>query len=51
MSMDRQRVTLCFALVLSHSDNKRESGSGFQPSPKLPLATSDTRYTLFENRG
>ena len=28
------------------SPNKRVSGSGFQPSPKSPLATSDTRRTL-----
>jgi len=26
--------------------NKRVSGSGFQPSPKSPSATSDTRRTL-----
>ena len=26
--------------------NKRVSGSGFQPSPKSPSATSDTRKTL-----
>jgi len=28
--------------------NKRVSGSGFQPSPKLPSATSDTRQPLYE---
>lgn len=28
--------------------NKRVSGSGFQPSPKSPLATSDTRQPLGE---
>ena len=32
--------------ALSHSDNKRVSGSGFHPSPKSPSATSDTRRTL-----
>ena len=30
------------------SHNKRVSGSGFQPSPKSPLATSDTRKPLSE---
>jgi len=30
------------------SPNKRVSGSGFQPSPKSPSATSDTRQTLSE---
>ena len=28
--------------------NKRVSGLGFQPSPKSPSATSDTRKTLYE---
>ena len=28
--------------------NRRVSGSGFQPSPKSPSATSDTRQTLGE---
>gem|GEM_PF-6399620 len=40
------RPTLRFASVLPHSDNKRVFGSGFQPSPKSPSATSDTRQTL-----
>ena len=39
------RLTLA-GLVLSHSNNKRVSRSGFQPSPKSPSATSDTRPTL-----
>ena len=30
------------------ADNKRVSGSGFQPSPKSPSATSDTRQPLSE---
>jgi len=30
------------------SPNKRVSGSGFQPSPKSPSATSDTRKPLSE---
>jgi len=30
------------------SPNKRVSGSGFQPSPKSPSETSDTRRTLSE---
>lgn len=34
--------------VLTHSLNKRVSGSGFQPSPKSPSATSDTRQPLYE---
>ncbi|MDF2955702.1 MAG: hypothetical protein OD815_001318 [Candidatus Alkanophagales archaeon MCA70_species_2] len=29
--------------------NKRASGSGFQPSPKSPLATSDTRRDVRRN--
>ena len=29
-----------------HSYNRRVSGSGIEPSPKSPLATSDTRKTL-----
>ncbi len=33
------------------SPNKRVSGSGFQPSPELPSATSDTRRTLSEIAG
>ncbi len=33
---------------MATSDNKRVSGSGFQPSPKSPSATSDTRNTLSE---
>ena len=32
------------------SDNKRVSGSGLEPSPKSPSATSDTRQTLSEIR-
>ncbi len=45
------RVTLrslTLTSVLPHSDNKRVSDSGFQPSPKSPSATSDTRNTLVE---
>ena len=30
--------TLRLASVLTHSDNMRVSGSGFQPSPKSPSA-------------
>jgi len=38
------------------ADNKQVYGSGFQPSPKSPSATSDTRKTLYDilkkrNRG
>ena len=40
--------SLSLASVLTHSDNKRVSGLGFQPSPKSPSATSDTRRTLAE---
>ncbi len=38
--------TLRSASTLMGSDNMRVSGSGFQPSPKSPSATSDTRNTL-----
>ena len=31
--------------------NKRVPGSGFQPYPKSPPATSDTRQTLYEMAG
>lgn len=30
------------------ADNKRVSGSGLQPSPKSPSATSDARNTIYE---
>ena len=51
MKKVEQRATLRFASVLTHSDNKRVSGSGFQPSPKSPSATSDTRQPLSEIAG
>jgi len=36
-----------FAGLPFGSANKRLSGSGIQPSPKSPSATSDTRQTLY----
>jgi len=35
------------APTLAGAYNKRVSGSGLQPSPKSPSATSDTRQTLY----
>ena len=39
-------VASLLALTSFGSYNKRVSGSGFQPSPKSPSATSDTRGPL-----
>ena len=33
-------------MIMATAYNKRVSGSGFQPSPKSPTATSHTRQTL-----
>ena len=40
-------ATLRSASVLTHSDNRWVSGSGFQPSPKSPSATLDIRQTIY----